>query len=71
MDFEVCFRKLQLSSSYAWTIAQCRRCAFHIGWKFTATRKDLTPQKFFGLTRASVMPGLHKTEENEGWVPVM
>lgn len=56
---------------YAWTIAQCRRCAFHIGWKFTATRKDLTPPKFFGLTRASVMPGLHQTEENEGWVPVM
>ncbi|XP_061187454.1 protein cereblon-like [Saccostrea echinata] len=56
---------------YAWTIAQCRRCAFHIGWKFTATRKELTPQKFFGLTRASVIPGLHQTEENEGWVPVM
>ncbi|XP_078339772.1 protein cereblon-like [Crassostrea virginica] len=56
---------------YAWTIAQCRRCAFHIGWKFTATRKDLTPQKFYGLTRASVMPGLHQTEENEGWKPVM
>ncbi|XP_048740703.2 protein cereblon-like [Ostrea edulis] len=54
---------------YAWTIVQCRRCAFHMGWKFTATSKDLTPQKFFGLTRASVIPGLHQTDEE--WVPVM
>lgn len=59
---------------YAWTIAYCRRCTNHMGWKFTATRKELTPQKFFGLTRASVTPGMQQTEEVEDgdtWMPIM
>ncbi|XP_044742982.1 protein cereblon isoform X2 [Chrysoperla carnea] len=41
---------------YAWTIAQCSVCTnHHIGWRFTATTPDLLPQKFYGLTRSSVM----------------
>ncbi|XP_060079019.1 protein cereblon-like [Ylistrum balloti] len=57
---------------YAWTIAQCRRCNSHMGWKFTSTMKELKPQKFWGLTRSSVVPGLHNLEESdEDWMPVM
>jgi cereblon len=44
------------------------------GWKFTAIKKDLKPQKFFGLTRTSVTPGIKQTEElqeGETWMPVM
>lgn len=39
---------------YAWTIVQCKRCSSHIGWKFTATKTDLKPDKFWGLTRKAV-----------------
>ena len=59
---------------YAWTIAYCRVCTTHMGWKFTAIKKDLKPQKFFGLTRTSVTPGIKQTEElqeGETWMPVM
>uniref|UniRef100_UPI0035CD3D9F Protein cereblon n=1 Tax=Homo sapiens TaxID=9606 RepID=UPI0035CD3D9F len=41
---------------YAWTVAQCKICASHIGWKFTATKKDMSPQKFWGLTRSALIP---------------
>eukprot|EP00873_Tetraselmis_striata_P007089 jgi/Tetstr1/427353/TSEL_017520.t1 len=39
---------------YAWTIAQCRSCNAHLGWRFTATSFDLRPQCFWGLSLASV-----------------
>ena len=39
---------------YAWTICECRSCGRHIGWKFTATKSSLTPQKFWGLTRSAL-----------------
>nr|XP_060487579.1 protein cereblon isoform X6 [Panthera onca] len=48
---------------YAWTIAQCRICASHIGWKFTATKKDMSPQKFWGLTRSALLPTIPDTED--------
>ncbi|KAK1161536.1 protein cereblon-like [Acipenser oxyrinchus oxyrinchus] len=50
---------------YAWTIAQCRTCGSHLGWKFTATNKDLTPHKFWGLTRSALLPTIPKTDEEE------
>ncbi|XP_036734458.1 protein cereblon isoform X4 [Manis pentadactyla] len=49
---------------YAWTIAQCRICASHIGWKFTATKKDMSPQKFWGLTRSALLPTIPDTEDD-------
>ncbi|KAK3860489.1 hypothetical protein Pcinc_029018 [Petrolisthes cinctipes] len=39
---------------YAWTIATCSDCHSHIGWKFTATKRKLKPQKFYGVTRKAV-----------------
>ncbi|KAH0510740.1 Protein cereblon, partial [Microtus ochrogaster] len=48
---------------YAWTIAQCKICASHIGWKFTATKKDMSPQKFWGLTRSALLPTIPETED--------
>lgn len=39
---------------YAWTIASCRECGQHLGWRFTATRTGLMPQAFWGLRRACV-----------------
>jgi len=41
---------------YAWTIAECRVCSHHMGWKFTACNKELSPSKFWGLTRALLTP---------------
>ncbi|KAJ8788170.1 hypothetical protein J1605_005469 [Eschrichtius robustus] len=49
---------------FAWTIAQCRICASHIGWKFTATKKDMLPQKFWGLTRSALLPTIPDTEDD-------
>ncbi|XP_064119954.1 protein cereblon-like [Macrobrachium nipponense] len=43
---------------YAWIVATCGRCHNHIGWKFTATKRKLKPQKFYGLTRKSVQARL-------------
>eukprot|EP00794_Sanderia_malayensis_P007566 gene7566-8404_t len=39
---------------YAWTIAECSSCSMHMGWRFTACTKGLTPSKFWGLARASL-----------------
>ncbi|XP_064632798.1 protein cereblon-like isoform X2 [Lineus longissimus] len=52
---------------YAWTILQCRHCASHMGWKFTAHKKKLKPDKFFGLTRTAIIPGLDNQEHE--WMP--
>ncbi|XP_064162418.1 protein cereblon-like isoform X1 [Anguilla rostrata] len=51
---------------YAWTIAQCRTCGSHMGWKFTATRKDMSPQRFWGLTRSALLPRIPAAEREEG-----
>jgi len=51
---------------YAWTIAQCRICGNHMGWKFTATKKDMSPQKFWGLTRSALLPRIPEAEEDSG-----
>ncbi|KAL2091095.1 hypothetical protein ACEWY4_013358 [Coilia grayii] len=48
---------------YAWTIAQCRTCGSHMGWKFTAVKKDLTPVRFWGLTRSALLPTIPQGEE--------
>ncbi|XP_015108351.1 protein cereblon isoform X1 [Diachasma alloeum] len=42
---------------YAWTIANCARCGYHKGWKFTATRSDLIPKSFWGLTSTGFVWG--------------
>ncbi|KAG7190065.1 hypothetical protein KM043_006206 [Ampulex compressa] len=34
---------------YAWTIASCKTCNMHMGWKFTAVESDLRPVSFWGL----------------------
>lgn len=72
--FKRCYILFPNNFRYAWTIAYCRVCTTHMGWKFTAIKKDLKPQKFFGLTRTSVTPGIKQTEElqeGETWMPVM
>ncbi|KAG5274962.1 hypothetical protein AALO_G00142070 [Alosa alosa] len=48
---------------YAWTIAQCRTCGSHMGWKFTAVKKDLSPNRFWGLTRSALLPTIPQGEE--------
>ncbi|PIK49821.1 hypothetical protein BSL78_13323 [Apostichopus japonicus] len=47
---------------FAWTILQCRSCASHMGWKFTAVKKKYKPQKFWGLTRSALQSGLQDNE---------
>ena len=36
---------------YAWTIAYCRRCGQHLGWRFDAVEGGLSPRMFWGLRR--------------------
>jgi len=38
-----------------------------MGWKFTSTKKELKPRKFWGLTRAALRPVFKKgvTTQNE------
>lgn len=51
---------------YAWTVAQCRSCHSHMGWKFTATTKDLSPPRFWGLSRSALLPRIPPgSEEGE------
>ncbi|XP_069693339.1 protein cereblon isoform X2 [Periplaneta americana] len=50
---------------YAWTIAECRQCHKHMGWKFTATHKALKPQKFWGVCRRSITNRLVAGDEME------
>ena len=63
---------------YAWTIVECRHCGTHMGWKFTVAKKKdkhLKPEKFWGLCRSSLLPGLQNEgspdEAAEGWRPLL
>lgn len=49
-------------SGFAWTVVQCKNCAAHVGWKFAATSKGQgqSPEKFWGLCRSSVLPGIRQ-----------
>ncbi|XP_066935165.1 protein cereblon-like [Clytia hemisphaerica] len=50
---------------YAWTIAICKTCHRHMGWKFTATKKELKPKKFWGLVRAALKPIFKESRDKE------
>uniref|UniRef100_A0A336K518 CSON000081 protein n=1 Tax=Culicoides sonorensis TaxID=179676 RepID=A0A336K518_CULSO len=39
---------------YAWQILLCNGCHVHLGWKFLATKKNLKPRKFYGLSGKSL-----------------
>jgi len=39
---------------YAWTIAGCRRCGTHMGWRFTAVKKETSPAFFWGISRTKI-----------------
>ncbi|KAG6542344.1 hypothetical protein Mapa_016270 [Marchantia paleacea] len=39
---------------YAWTIAYCSQCELHMGWRFTAVKKDLRPKAFWGVRRSQL-----------------
>ncbi|XP_043374378.1 protein cereblon isoform X4 [Dermochelys coriacea] len=56
---------------YAWTIAQCRICGNHMGWKFTAAKKDLSPQKFWGLTRSALLPRIPEDGSGHDRTPLL
>uniref|UniRef100_A0A8C4QNY1 Protein cereblon n=1 Tax=Eptatretus burgeri TaxID=7764 RepID=A0A8C4QNY1_EPTBU len=59
---------------YAWTIARCRHCGYHVGWKFSATCKELTPLKFWGLSRSALRPRMPSDVDEEGtssWQPCL
>ncbi|PNF42523.1 hypothetical protein B7P43_G08253 [Cryptotermes secundus] len=50
---------------YAWTIAECRYCHKHMGWKFTAIHRLMKPQKFWGVCRRSIVTKLVTEEDLE------
>ncbi|KAL9376411.1 hypothetical protein Peur_030531 [Populus x canadensis] len=39
---------------YAWTVAECASCEIQMGWLFTATKKKLKPQSFWGIRSSQV-----------------
>jgi len=49
---------------YAWTVASCKTCHAHMGWKFTTEMKGLHPTKFWGLTRAALKPVFKESVNN-------
>lgn len=50
---------------YAWTIAECAQCGNHLGWRFTAVKRGLSPSKFWGLTRKALKPTLTYEEGDD------
>uniref|UniRef100_A0A2C9KJ22 Protein cereblon n=1 Tax=Biomphalaria glabrata TaxID=6526 RepID=A0A2C9KJ22_BIOGL len=51
---------------YAWTIVQCRGCHSHMGWMFTAAKRNLSPKKFWGLCRSSIKTTFGTVSNDEG-----
>ena len=49
--------------SFAWTIAECRHCRRHMGWRFTAVKAGLIPTMFWGLTRSALKPSVPETDD--------
>ncbi|KAM2969555.1 hypothetical protein FF2_016641 [Malus domestica] len=45
---------------YAWTITNCAGCETHMGWLFTATKKNLKPKYFWGIRSSQVSDDLTK-----------
>ncbi|KAM1507449.1 hypothetical protein TB2_016521 [Malus domestica] len=45
---------------YAWTITTCAGCETHMGWLFTATKKNLKPKYFWGIRSSQVSDDLTK-----------
>eukprot|EP01102_Stenamoeba_stenopodia_P005766 TRINITY_DN1649_c0_g2_i1.p1 TRINITY_DN1649_c0_g2~~TRINITY_DN1649_c0_g2_i1.p1 ORF type:complete len:525 (+),score=127.13 TRINITY_DN1649_c0_g2_i1:331-1905(+) len=43
---------------YGWTIAYCKRCQSHLGWRFDAVDKKLDPVYFYGIRRATILTSL-------------
>ncbi|XP_020098187.1 protein cereblon isoform X1 [Ananas comosus] len=39
---------------YAWTVACCAGCESHLGWLFTAVKKNLLPKSFWGIRSSQV-----------------
>lgn len=39
---------------FAWTVAYCRACWHHLGWRFTAVQPGLRPASFWGLRRSAI-----------------
>lgn len=50
---------------YSWRIAYCNICSRHKGWKFTAVRKDLKPEFFYGLSRNGVILKMFENNNQE------
>ncbi len=42
------------TSRYAWSILNCKQCQIHLGWKFSATKKELVPYEFWGVKNSSI-----------------
>lgn len=45
---------------YGWTVANCKTCGIHMGWKFTAVNESLRPKSFWGLIRTSLRSEIWK-----------
>lgn len=52
---------------YAWTIANCRHCYSHLGWRFDAVQgSGLQPARFWGLRRPSLISDVGSSDGGGG-----
>lgn len=53
------FTKYCWFPGYAWTIANCATCETHMGWLFTARKRNLKPKSFWGIRNCQVAEEMH------------
>lgn len=51
--------------NYSWIIINCSSCDHHMGWKFVANNRNLTPQHFYGISRRNVKPAIDRTDKSD------
>ncbi|XP_059050217.1 protein cereblon [Achroia grisella] len=55
---------------YTWTVALCLGCMAHVGWRFDAQKRNLRPQRFYGLCRNYVQPRAHDDRDRSYTPPL-
>ena len=53
---------------YTWQIINCPECWSHLGWCFRATRDELKPRMFYGLTKTAIVDGGDIDSDQGKWL---
>lgn len=52
--YEELYRQHSWFSGYGWRFLLCSACSLHLGWRYDAVAKNLSPSSFFGVLIDSV-----------------